>query len=113
MPEQISVKRKRSEKRQRTKRIHIRLTDEEFSHALEQADVAGVKPSRLARELLNGTNIRPAKKLPKEVYRAIISFGNNLNQLTRAANSGHLHAVEEIEALKREARAIVSCLSRS
>lgn len=111
--QQIAIIRSRSEKRRRKRRVHIRLNDEEYLHACELAAIAGLKPPKLARELLNGTSIKPAKKLPPEVYRAIVSFGNNLNQIAKAMNTDAFDCREELEALRNEAKRIIVCLSQS
>ena len=105
--------RPRSDRRKRTRRLHIRLTDDEYVHACEEAGKAGMKATRLARELLNGTSIRAAHKLPAEVYRAVVSFGNNLNQLAKAMNTSPFDCRDRLEALRGDARVIIECLSRS
>ena len=103
----------RSDKRQRTRRLHIRLTDEEYLHACEEAGKAGMKAAHLARELLNESNIKAAHKLPAEVYRAVVSFGNNLNQLARAMNTSPFDCRDRLDALRGDAKVIIECLSRS
>jgi hypothetical protein len=105
--------RPRSDRRQRTRRLHIRLTDHEYAHACEEASKAGMKAPHLARELLNGTTIRAAHKLPAEVYRAVVSFGNNLNQLARAMNTAPFDCRDRLDALRSDAKVIIECLSRS
>lgn len=113
MENEERVTRKRSEKRKRIRSVFVRLTEDEYRHASEQASTAGMKPPRLARELMNGAYIRPAKKLPEEVYRAVISFGNNLNQLARAMNTSSFNCGERLDALRAEVASILTCLSRS
>lgn len=105
--------RPRSNRRQRIRQLHIRLTDEEYTHAFEQAGIAGMKATHLARELLNGANIKAAHKLPAEVYRAVISFGNNLNQLARAMNTSPFDCRDRLDALRSDAKVIIECLSQS
>ena len=103
----------RSNKRQRTRQLHIRLTDEEYLHACEQASTAGMKAPRLARQLLNRASIKAAHKLPAEVYRAVVSFGNNLNQLARAMNTAPFDCRDRLDGLRGDAMVIIECLSRS
>jgi hypothetical protein len=108
-----SPRRVRSDKRRRTRRLHIRLTEEEFQHALEQAALAGLRPTKLARYLLLDCELKPAKRLPDEVYRATMSFGNNLNQLARAMNTRPFDCQEELKGLRSEALQILSCLQQN
>ena len=105
--------RPRSNKRQRSRRLHIRLTEEEYLHACEQASTAGLKPTRLVRDLLMGLSLKPANKLPAEVYRAVTSFGNNLNQLAKAMNTTPFDCRDRLDDLRGDAKAIIACLSRS
>lgn len=110
---EASKARPRSDKRKRTKRLHLRLTDEEYDHACEQASIAGMKPTQLARDLLMGLRIRPADKLPAEVYRAVTSFGNNLNQLAKAMNTTPFDCRDHLDGLRAEVKALIGCLSQS
>jgi hypothetical protein len=105
--------RRRSDKRYRDYRLHLRLNAEEYTHAFEQAGIAGMKPTTLARNLLMGLSIKPANRLPADVYRAVTSFGNNLNQLAKAMNTSPFDCRDRLDDLRGDAKAIIACLSRS
>jgi hypothetical protein len=93
--------------------LHLRLTDEEYAHAFEQARIARMKPATLARTLLLGLSIKPPNRLPDEVYRAVTSFGNNLNQLARAMNTTPFDCRGRLDGLRADVKALIACLSRS
>ncbi len=105
--------RPRSDRRRRTHRLHLRLSEEEYAHAREQASIARLKPTALARDLLLGLSIKPANRLPDEVYRAVTSFGNNLNQLTKAMNTVPFDCRDRLDSLRSDVKALITCLSRS
>ncbi len=113
MEGETSQARRRSDRRKRTKRLHLRLTDEEYAHAFEQASIAGMKPTTLARNLLLGLSIKPPNRLPDEVYRAVTSFGNNLNQLARAMNTSPFDCRDRLDGLRADVKALIACLSRN
>lgn len=104
--------RPRSNKRRRVHRLHLRLDGAEYAHVFEQASLAGLKPTVLARGLLLGLSIKPANKLPDEVYRAVTSFGNNLNQLARAMNTSPFDCRDSVDSLRADVKALVACLSQ-
>jgi hypothetical protein len=105
--------RRRSEKRKRTHGVFVRLTEEEFAHAREQATVTGLGTAKLMRELLKGVKIKPAKKLPDDVYHTVMSFGNDLNQLAKAMNAYPCDCTDRLVELKQEVGALVTCLRQS
>ena len=105
--------RPRSNKRRRVHRLHLRLDDEEYAHAFEQASIARMKPTALARDLLLGLSIKPPNRLPDEVYRAVTSFGNNLNQLAKAMNTSPFDCRDRLDGLRVDVKALIACLSRS
>ena len=61
--------------------------------------IANLKPAALLRELSLGSCLTAGPPLPKDVYRAIRSFGGNLNQLAHQANMGHGNP-KQVEALR-------------
>jgi hypothetical protein len=77
----------------------VRFTTEEYEHLHRQARLANVKPAALLRELSLGSCLAPVPQLPKDVFRAIRSFGGNLNQLARQANMGN-GSPKQVEALR-------------
>lgn len=97
--------------RKRPHRLTLRLSSEELEHVREQAAIANLKPARFARELCMGSCLRPVARLPKEVYRAVRSFGGNLNQLARQANMGQAY-IQAVEALRRSVDELLKALHR-
>lgn len=85
--------------RRRPHRVHVRFMIEEYEHLKRQAQVANLKPATLLRELAMGSCLTPASPLPPEVFRALRSFGGNLNQLARQANMGYGDP-RQVEALR-------------
>lgn len=69
--------------------IKIRTTDEEKRHWQEIAENKGVSLSELVRSSLGGLRLRKRREAPRvapELLRELARIGNNLNQLTHAAN---------------------------
>ena len=97
--------------RKRPHRLTLRLSPDELRHIREQADIANLRPARFARELCMGSCLRPVPRFPKEVYRAVRSFGNNLNQLARQANMGEAYQ-GAVEALRRSVEELLRVLHR-
>ena len=97
--------------RKRPHRLTLRLSTEELRHIREQADIANLRPARFARELCMGACLRPVPRFPKEVYRAVRSFGNNLNQLARQANMGEAYQ-GAVDALRRSVEELLKALHR-
>jgi len=68
--------------------IKIMLNDEELVHLNKQVENSGLSKSVLIRKLIMGLMINPA---PVDEYRKIYSLlsiaTNNLNQITRQANT--------------------------
>ena len=82
----------------RQKQVTVRFTEKEYIQLKSKCDAAGMKMEPFVRALVEGCRIKPAPpnscyllsmKLPevKEISRLLGYAGNNLNQLTRLANS--------------------------
>ena len=97
--------------RPRPHRVNVRYSAEEYRHVLEQARIVNRRPGTFLRDLSLGSTLRPTPRLPKEVYRAVCSFGNNLNQLARQANVGQAH-LAAVEALRRSVDDLLKALHR-
>ncbi len=86
---------KKSEKRQRNKTVHIRLTDAEHAALLAAADNVGLTLGAYMRATALGSpGPRAARKPPvvrEELVRILSQLGkigSNVNQIARAVNSG-------------------------
>lgn len=87
--------------RPRPYRFAVRLSPEEHAHIVEQARIVSRTPPDMLRALGLGQRLKVVPKWPEDVFRAIKSYGNNLNQLAHQANLGHVD-VKAVEALTDE-----------
>ena len=73
----------------RERKITVRLTDAERDHLLAQAELAGLKIEPFVRNVILGVQKQPR---PKEEWaerlRQTSGIANNINQITKRANSG-------------------------
>jgi len=112
--EEILVKKPRSNKRRRPFRVEVRLTAEEHSHLLSQAEAVHKKPTEVVRRLVAGSRLKPVAVYPPEVMRAIVGLGRNWNQLVRKVHSTSALDAEDTQAMLKEVRELWLCLlSRS
>lgn len=85
-------KTKKTDELKRTKQINVRLTEKEYQKLSAKADEYGIPMSSFLRDyiLQAPKPIQRVHDLPKinpDLMRALTSIGNNLNQITRLANS--------------------------
>ena len=71
----------------RERKITIRLTDAERDHLLAQAELAGLKIEPFVRNVILGMQPRPKEEWA-ELLRQTSGIANNINQITKRANSG-------------------------
>ena len=68
--------------------VSVRFTEKEYIQLKSKCDAAGMKMEPFLRALVSGCTLR---ERPPDSYKALASqvaaIGNNLNQLTRLANS--------------------------
>lgn len=74
----------------RERKITVRLTDAERDHLLAQAELAGLKIEPFVRNMILGVQMQPR---PKEEWAELLRqtsgiATNNINQITKRANSG-------------------------
>ena len=73
----------------RERKITVRLTDAERDHLLAQAELAGLKIEPFVRNMILGVQMQPR---PKEEWAELLQqtsgIANNINQITKRANSG-------------------------
>lgn len=105
--------RRKSEKRQRTAQLFVRLTPEEKAAFLDRADRAGMASAAFARAALAGdAGPRAQRRVPanaqmlRQVLGHLGKVGSNLNQIARQLNRGRPDDVDEalIAALADYAR---------
>lgn len=73
----------------RKRKITVRLTDAERDHLLAQAELAGLKIEPFVRNMILGVQMQPRPKEEwAELLRQTSGIANNINQITKRANSG-------------------------
>ena len=73
----------------RERKITVRLTDAERDHLLAQAELAGLKIEPFVRNVILGMQMHPRPKEEwAELLRQTSGIANNINQITKRANSG-------------------------
>lgn len=102
MTENVESDSKLVEKRQT--RLNLRLSDLEYAFVLERAEGFGLPLAKFVRVCLLDLP-KPAKRvhdLPvvnPELYRQLVSIGNNVNQLTRYAHTVSLDPKKNLDVL--------------
>ena len=94
-----------SEKRQRTKRLSVRLTADEFNQIAAKADNAGLGfAAYLRASALDGDAGPRAQRRPPADHKALRQLlgevgriGNNINQIARALNSGDQASLPDLQ----------------
>jgi hypothetical protein len=103
-------KKKHSQKCRRPYHIFVRLTAEEDATLRAKALKAGKKPGELLRAWIKDKEIKAAH--PEGFYRKVVGLATNINQLTRAVNSGEIPNSEETNALISLCKEIKEIASR-
>lgn len=83
--------------------LHVMLSEKDYAHMKEQQRRSGLSTSALIRSLIAGLEVkeRPTEAV-LQVYRELNAIGNNLNQLTWAANRGVPVSVEQLAELHQD-----------
>ena len=85
----------------RSKKISIRLSEKEYLHLKEQADLAGLKNEPFLRNLISGVKMKPRPKEEwAELIRQVSAVGNNINQIAHRANIHGLTDKQTLLAVK-------------
>lgn len=93
------------EKEKRQTRLNLRLSDLEYAFVLKRAAGFGLPLAKFVRVCLLDLP-KPAKRvhdLPiinPELYRQLVSIGNNVNQLTRYAHTVSLDPKKNLDVLQ-------------
>ena len=81
----------------RKKQILIRLSEKEYAHLTEQADLVQLGIEPFVRNLIMGIKMTPHPKNEwTEIMRQMSAIGNNINQMAYRAN---LHRLTDKQAL--------------
>mgnify|MGYP000364523074 CR=1 FL=1 len=84
----------------RERKITVRLTDAERDHLLAQAELAGLKIEPFVRNVILGMQMQPRPKEEwAELLRQTSGIANNINQITKRANSGELVTEETLRLI--------------
>lgn len=93
--------------RTRNHPVSLWLTDREYQHLKQQAEITGLKVDPFIRQLIMGVDLRPR---PPDTYAALLrelsAIGNNINQLAHQANARGEATREEIEDAARLVRQV-------
>lgn len=83
--------------------LHVMLSEKDYAHMKEQQRRSGLSTSALIRSLITGLEVkeRPTEAV-LQVYRELNAIGNNLNQLTWAANRGAPVNAVQLAAIREE-----------
>ena len=85
--------------RKREKQILIRLSEKEYQHLTEQAELVQLNINQFVRNLIMGVKMKPRpKKEWAEIMRQMSAIDNNINQIIYRAN---LHGFTDKQALLR------------
>lgn len=95
--------------RKRPERVHVRFTTAEYAHVRELAQITNKEPAALLRASILGERLKPAQRLPDDVYRAIRSLSGNINQLAHQANVGRVDTTA-LEAVRDELRELLKAI---
>ena len=83
--------------RKREKQILIRLSEKEYTHLNEQAELVQLNINQFVCNLIMGIKMKPRpKKEWAEILRQMSAIGNNLNQIVYRAE---LHGLTDEQAL--------------
>ena len=81
----------------RKRKITIRLSEKEYRHLTEQADLVQLGIEPFVRNLIMGIRMTPHPKNEwTEIMRQMSAIGNNINQMAYRAN---LHGFTDKQAL--------------
>lgn len=80
----------------------MRLNEQEYAHLKRLSETTGLKMEPLVRQLILGRDVklRPPENLAA-LLRQMSAMGNNINQITKVANSAHFVRSEDMEAIQK------------
>lgn len=89
-------------KRNRNNSVLLRFSDKEIEFLKKKMDEAGIKnrEAYLRKMALDGYIIRQDYGVLKGVTNELSRIGNNLNQMTKIANTYHDINLQELEAIQ-------------
>ena len=84
----------------RERKITVRLTDAERDHLLAQAELAGLKIEPFVRNVILGVQMQPRPKEEwAELLRQTSGIANNINQITKRANTSEPVTEETLQLI--------------
>lgn len=84
------------------KKLSLRLSKTEYSHLQTQLSISGLKAEPFMRKLLKGEQIRSRPSTDYTILlREISGIANNINQITRLANTAKSVSPAQVEELQR------------
>ena len=93
--------------RSRNHIVVVHLHESELAHLNHLVQTTGLKRESLLRTLISETSVKP--KPPdsyKDLVRELSAIGNNINQITRLANSAGSVSTAQAEQLSRLMREV-------
>ena len=75
----------------RSKRLYIRISNQEYGDIYRNAKIANLNMSQYARKILTGEIVTAAKPPEyRQLYNEVNKIGVNVNQIAKVANSSGL-----------------------
>lgn len=95
-----------------TERLEVRFSEAQFAALRERAEDAGLPLATYARAALTGeTPRRRPTRIAQDAIRQLAKIGNNLNQLTRKANSGNFPVEADLRSSLEELLVVLGRLA--
>lgn len=78
-----------NEKRNRTHRVQVRLSDEEYDFFNHNLELTGLTAEGYLRKLIceKTPRVKEVTELDRDIANQLYAIGNNLNQISRRAHS--------------------------
>ncbi|MGN0569254.1 MAG: plasmid mobilization protein [Candidatus Fimenecus sp.] len=78
-----------NEKRNRTHRVQVRLSDEEYDFFIHNLELTGLTAEGYLRKLIceKTPRVKEVTELDRDIANQLYAIGNNLNQISRRAHS--------------------------
>lgn len=87
--------------RTRDKQLNFRLNEKELQQLQKNVEKSKLKQSEYLRKCILEKDIIVIEDI-KQLVIELKRVGNNLNQITRAVNSGEIKNIKEISEIKKE-----------
>jgi uncharacterized protein (DUF1778 family) len=86
--------------RTQEKRITVRMTQQQYDHLQQKMERAKMKQNAFVLQCIAENPINVIEEMPA-IFRELRAIGNNINQMTRAINSGAIANQPVIEEVQK------------